>query len=235
LRISAQSSRVRYNVIGISNQSSRLRSIALLAALTAVNACGSDGNPREDAAVSETGGDRPSIQDAPDATDVADGADGKDARDGGACQPPLTQDGTCNSIALRGATVGSTCSAAPIPSPGGGAIEDGTYVLDAMTFYGTCPANAAHQRTNWIICGGSWQAVEEIERIAGSPDAGLVTERVGVSMMLQSTSAAGDVSCWFAPGTAPTRVSWGYDAAAGRLSLYIPIAPGVRVDSFIRQ
>jgi len=212
--------------------------LAVLVALTSVDACGGDSNPRQDAAVAEAGDDRPSMPDAPDVQDrpdTGDLPDHADGGDGGACQPPLTQDGTCNSIPLRGSTIGSTCSAAPVPSPSGGPIEDGTYVLDAMTFYGTCPAKAAQQRTNWVICGGSWQAVEEIERVGGNPDAGLVTERVGVSTMLQATSVAGDVSCWFAPDTGPSRVSWGYDATPGHLRLYIPIAPGVRVDSFTRQ
>jgi hypothetical protein len=195
--------------------------------------CGGSIDPRQDAAAdatfeaaAETGDDRPSTADARDAANRAEG---------GTCPPPVTQDGTCNSIPLRGVTIRSTCSPAPIPQPGGGSIDDGTYVLDTMTFYGTCPANAAQQRTTWVICGGSWQMIEELERISGNPDAGLLTERVGVSMMLQPTSVTGDVVCWFAPGTGPSRVTWSYDATPGHLSLYIPIAPGVRVDSFTRQ
>jgi hypothetical protein len=59
-----------------------------------------------------------------------DGSNGRTA-DGG------TGDG-CNSLALLGPTITSTCANGVAPQPTGGPIIDGTYVLTAMTFYGGC-------------------------------------------------------------------------------------------------
>jgi hypothetical protein len=153
---------------------------------------------------------------------------------GGTCPAPVTQDGTCNAIALRGTTIRSTCSTAPAPQPSGGAIDDGVYVLDTVTFYGTCPTTA-QQRTTWVVCGTSWQTVEEVEKVSGNPDAGTLIQRVGLSVTRQSSSVIGNVGCWYGTGTGPSQVSWGYDASPGHLSLYIPFNPGVRVDTFTRQ
>lgn len=157
------------------------------------------------------------------------------SEEGGACNLDLTHDGTCNSIPLAAGGIASTCSSGAAPTPQGGAIEDGTYVLDSMTYYGTCPSAPVHQSTTWIVCGQSWQSVQQFDRVTGDPDAGTQIERIGVTAQLQSSSITATVDCWYTDAAAPTQVTWTYDAAPGHLVLYIAENPGVRADSFTRQ
>jgi len=155
--------------------------------------------------------------------------------DAGSCQLPITQDGTCNSVALVGPTITSTCSTDPAPVARGGVVEDGTYVLDSATTYGNCAAGAGQQRITWVICGNAWETVQEVQSVSGNPDAGLITERIGLSVTPQQTSVMGSIGCWNVPGTGPSAVTWDYDATPGHLSLYIKLNPGVRVDSFTKR
>ena len=172
----------------------------------------------------------------PDVAGDQPAADAADAPDTGSCQLEITQDGTCNAVALQGATIQSTCSTAAAPVASGGTIEDGTYVLEASTYYGGCPGATPQRRITWVICGNAWETVQEDQRVAGNPDGGLITERVGFSMVtLAAASIQARIGCWNAPGTAQPGAIWGYDATPGHLALYISTSPGVLVDSFRKQ
>jgi len=74
-----------------------------------------------------------------------DARDARDAPGTGSCQLEITQDGTCNALALQGTTITSTCSTAAAPVASGGTIEDGTYVLETSTYYGSCPVAMSNQ------------------------------------------------------------------------------------------
>lgn len=201
-----------------------------------MTACaGSSPQGRHDAAVDADSGQ--SLTDALSKDRSAAENDGHhpDGSDATTCDPETTSDGTCNRLDLVGATITSTCSSASVPQPIGGTIEEGAYVLTSMTYFGTCPAAGAEERATWAICGASWETVQELERVSGKPDAGIVTQRLGLSVTVAATSIAGDIGCWSATGAPPTAVSWGYDATPGHLALHIPVTPGVRVDSYSRQ
>ena len=187
-----------------------------------------DTPPQSDLTVGEPAGDGPPF--------TIDARDARDAPGTGSCQLEITQDGTCNALALQGTTITSTCSTAAAPVASGGTIEDGTYVLETSTYYGSCPVAMSQQRITWVICGSSWETVQEVQRIAGNPDGGLIIERVGFSpVTLDAASIQARIGCWNAPGTAQPGVIWGYDATPGHLALYISTSPGVHVDSFRKQ
>ena len=97
--------------------------------------------------------------------DAGAGADGADAF---ACALTATNPTTCNALTPSGPLIVDMCVAGEPPTPQGGPIQDGVYVLDSVTYYG---ATAGHcvvttsgktERITWVVCGNDWQSVEEL-------------------------------------------------------------------------
>jgi hypothetical protein len=148
---------------------------------------------------------------------------------------PAGVTGTCNTIVPQGARIVSTCSTAAVPMPQGGAIQDGTYVLDAITYFGACPGAADFGRYTWQMCGSSWTTAQEVPRIAGDLDAGFDVLRVSLAALVQNMTITLTVQC-SSPGQISAPPPWGYTASAGALVFYIKQAGGaVRADSYRLQ
>lgn len=146
------------------------------------------------------------------------------------CALSPTTNGTCNAVALQGTSIGSTCSTAAMPTPTGGAIQDGLYVLQSVTFYGSCPAAPRQERITWAVCGSTWETAQET-----TPDAGASTLRVSITPTIQGTSIQTMIDCIStgATGAGPT---WGYTASPSSLVLYVPNGTGsLIVDSYARH
>ncbi len=136
----------------------------------------------------------------------------------------------CNSLTPIGPLVPYECLGAPIPTPAGGTILDGTYVLTASAFYGTpCPA-PEQDRDIWYVCGNTWQAVQELT--AGTSPA--------VTYTYESTIAPTGASSFTLDVTCPTvtSVMRQYTATPTTLTLFVgdTMGPGTgRVDTYTRQ
>jgi hypothetical protein len=56
-----------------------------------------------------------------------------------------------------GASVQQVWSSAPTPSPTGGTLTDGIYVLQAVNVYGQCPGALNPVASTIYVCGNNWQ------------------------------------------------------------------------------
>jgi hypothetical protein len=118
------------------------------------------------------------------------------------------------------------CSSQSLPTGAGGTIRDGAYVLVASTYHGTCPA-AEVDRFTWLVCGRSWQTVEE------ATTGGTTTTRHGnVTVTATGASLNAQFTCGATGG-----ITYGYDASPTTLTLYVPgvAANSGRVDTFARE
>jgi hypothetical protein len=149
-----------------------------------------------------------------------------------ACTPLTSDAGACNDLQPSGAAIPVLCEQGPAPSPSGGDIVDGTYVLEASHFYGGCPTPGEVDRIVWFICGTSWATVQE----ATQPATGIPTVlRLDGSANVTAAPPMVDVALVCAPpGTPGGR--FGYDATPTSLTLYVYAYGGgsVRVDRFSR-
>jgi hypothetical protein len=122
------------------------------------------------------------------------------------------------------------CNPGTAPTPVGGTIADGTYTLQSEVFYGpNCPA-AEEDRNIWLICGSSWQTVQEFTPVGMATQTHwynfTVTQTGGPNLNLAGV-------CGFT-STAPLM----YDATPSTLTLYVGggTTPGTgRVDTYVRQ
>jgi len=82
--------------------------------------------------------------------------------------------GACNAVPQLGSQVSFICSMGVAPTPQGGSIVDGTYVLTAVIFYGGCPAPTPTSIAETVIfSGGTFQVVAtpsggEVQRTTGT-------------------------------------------------------------------
>jgi hypothetical protein len=147
-----------------------------------------------------------------------------------ACKP-LGGGGTCNQLAATGSPVNVVCTptGTAFPTPSGGPIVDGTYVLVASRFYGECPG-PDRERITWVLCGEAWSTVQE-QDVVGSPT---TTQHIDGNVTLSGASLRFTPTCPV-PGVPVT--SFGYDATATTLQIYVyGYGQGrVRVDEFQRQ
>jgi hypothetical protein len=117
----------------------------------------------------------------------------------------------------------------PLPPAQGGAITNGVYVLATATYYGsTCPSPEV-DRDRWLVCGTTWQTLQDFSTNGGSPmstaDNFNVTKS-GTSLQLQGVCGV------------TASYTFSYSATPTTLSLYIPGAntPGEgRVDVYTLQ
>jgi hypothetical protein len=153
-----------------------------------------------------------------------------EAGDGMGCVSVGNRGGACNSLAATGNPVPAECVAAPVPSPNGGTIADGIYVLERSRFYGGCPTVEA-DRIVWQVCGSSWQTEQEVTMGMNTEDR---TIDATVQINPANATVAFDLTC--APNGTPNETV-GYFATPTSLSLFIyQYGPGiVRVDDLARQ
>ncbi len=151
---------------------------------------------------------------------------------GGSCSPTPPDGAACNSLEPEGALVPYVCLGGTMPTPVGGTIVDGKYVLMSSAFYGTpCPA-PEQDRDTWYVCGTNWQAVQENTLGTGMPmvhtyDAN-VTPTGTSSLSLQITCGTGMVET----------IMFQYDATPTTLTLYVGGGTGAgsgRVDTYMKQ
>lgn len=115
-----------------------------------------------------------------------------------------------------------------MPTPHGGTIADGTYLMTSATYYGmNCP-QPEQDRNEWLVCGTTWQTVQE-STATGAPKDNwfdLNVTATGTTLQLQGV-------CGFTQS-----ISFPYDATPTTLTLYVggSTTPGEgRVDVYTRQ
>jgi hypothetical protein len=156
-------------------------------------------------------------------TDAADGAS--------ACALPVLDPAACNAVPDAPSMITSTCSLTSAPPATGGKVEDGTYLLDSMTYFGTCPAAPDVEADSWTICGSEWDTRQE----TGVPS---VVRRIDTTASFAGAVVTVSIHCIdVAPSTGTPSGSevWGYDATPGRLVLHVPVMGGQRFDAYVKR
>jgi hypothetical protein len=180
-------------------------------------------------AMDALGGDAPSVASDSGEPDVLAAMPDAGNADAGACLHSPAGAGVCNSLTVSGSPVSVVCmSGQTLPQPGaGGTVANGQYVLTASTYFGACPSPET-DRITWLICGSSWQTVQE------STLNGMTTDAYLNAFVSTSGSRASiDLVCG-----QMTMATFGYDATPTTLTLYQPSAGNAaigRVDTFTRQ
>jgi hypothetical protein len=144
------------------------------------------------------------------------------------CDPllPDLDGGTCNALQPLGDPVPVTCAPDPAPTPSGGTIVDGDYVLVASTFYLGCPYPGEDDRISWHLCGASWSTVQE-ETYSGAT----TVKSIHVTSQVQGTSAQLVPDC---PAGLPPE-TFGYDATPDSLTFYVGVYGGpLRLDHLVK-
>jgi hypothetical protein len=142
------------------------------------------------------------------------------------CPAAAAPAGSCSALVVSGEPVVVGASSGTAPTPSGGTVEDGTYVLVGSTFYGESPP-AEQDRITWLVCGSAWETAQETRLNGGAPQLLLLDATVTAT----GTSLGVDVTC--GPRSSTT---FGFDASPGMLRLYVTgYAPGLRVDTLVRM
>jgi hypothetical protein len=119
-----------------------------------------------------------------------------------------------------------------MPTPIGGTIVDGTYVLMSSSFYGTPCPEPEQDRDTWFVCGTLWQAVQE--NTLGTGTAMTHWYDANVTPMGASTLSL-QITC----GTPMIEtIMFQYDATPTTLTLYVGGGTGTgsgRVDTYAKQ
>jgi hypothetical protein len=146
------------------------------------------------------------------------------------CIPAGPAGSACNALSPAGRSVHSACVSGPAPSPAGGTIVDGTYVLVASRFFGGCPIDET-DRIVWQVCGSAWATVQEVM----APNE-MDVKTIDATADVEPGNATVGFTLTCAPNGTPN-VRFGYDATPASLTLYVyQYGPGiVRVDDFALQ
>jgi hypothetical protein len=144
-----------------------------------------------------------------------------------ACVPARPDAGACNALLPTGGPIAVVCDPSPPPTPIGGVVADGTYVLVSSTFHGPCTLPES-DRITWSVCGSAWSTVQE-STLAGNT----TTQHIDGEATLRGTSLGLQTSC----GTSVSSTAFDFDATPTTLTLYVHgFGPGtVRVDAFVRR
>jgi hypothetical protein len=128
---------------------------------------------------------------------------------------PLGYGGTapvCNQLAEDAPTYGLTADPGAAPTPLGGIVVDGTYVLNRQTIYGmTLPATEMG-RVKVEITGSTWQQAEAILPYDVNPD-----RHTTSTFSVQGTSLTMTRTC---PSAGQPEIS-AYTADASSLTLFV--------------
>ena len=151
-----------------------------------------------------------------------------DAATCGIAEVPMT----CNAINPTGPMVHPTCVSSEPPQPQGGTLEDGTYLLQAFTYYGSCPTAGADFLSMWVACNGRWDLGQNTASLDGGPTTPL---RANYTTTVQGTTIAFTTTCDATPGTT-SMMSRGYTATPGHLRFIFEGTPGtVSVGEYAKQ
>jgi hypothetical protein len=164
-----------------------------------------------------------------DATHGGDAALADSDSSNGTCFSAPNDAGTCNDVQPQGGLITSTCSTGPTPTPMGGTIEDGTYVLTSTTYFGNCPGTQVFGISG-TICGNTWQFVVT----APSADGGAVeTARVNFARVPATGASLNIVyTCYTQQvGGLPTM----YTASPGQVIVYGGSAPSLSAETYVKQ
>jgi hypothetical protein len=163
---------------------------------------------------------------------AADGSGGgPDApeSDGTTCSITENDAGTCSSVVASGPMITATCSSGEPPQAQGGTVEDGTYVLSAVTHYGTCPPTADMASTTWVICGDHW----DVAQLSPVPDAALTPiVRLNFLASIQGTTIDFTLACGNTTGGVTMR---GYSSSGGKLTFVYSVNSEVTVSEYVKQ
>jgi len=116
---------------------------------------------------------------------------------------------TCNGVAIQGAAVGTTChTGGAAPTPSGGTVRDGVYVITGADYYGSSACSTSQVHAVWDVCGSTWATAQQ-------GTAGDVTTYMMSSSFSGATVSLG-ITC--PQPTESTQAS--YDATDTTLTLY---------------
>jgi hypothetical protein len=168
------------------------------------------------------------VNDAPDdaPADVAQEA----AFDAGPCSLAPLDGGACNALTVTGNPITATCmNNVTLPTPVGGPIYNGHYVLTKIEYYddpnGCVQAQA--QKQDYSICGDDWETVEQ----SGAQP----VTNIDITAAPSGTTLALTLTC---PNAA--NVTWTYDATSTQLVFYLPEigldgGKALRADTFTKM
>jgi hypothetical protein len=149
--------------------------------------------------------------DGPYGTGDGSQADTSPPPDGAACTLGEVFTPPCNAIAPSGPVVTSTCASGAPPAPQGGAVADGTYVLESATWYGSCPQAGTLQAT-LVTCGGVWNEAENVTAL----DAAVNLLRVNFTAAIEDASVVLNPIC--TTGSPMAGGAYGFSVAGTRLT-----------------
>jgi len=117
-----------------------------------------------------------------------------------------------------------------LPTPQGGSITNGVYVLAAATYYGMACPSPEVDRDRWLVCGTTWQTFQDYAT-NGGPEMTTaynfnVTQSSGTNITLQGVCGI------------TTPYTFGYSTTPTTITFYIPTpnTPGEgRVDVYTLQ
>jgi hypothetical protein len=211
--------------------------VTCLAAL-AIAACSSSGGgqgstPDAGSDVS-SGGDGPTTNDSATGGDTGTGNDSPagdgpvgpgDAAGDASCAVIELPSPMCNDIVASGPLVMTTTSAGTPPQPQGGAVADGTYVLQTATYYGGSPSMQTFQ-TTWVICGDSWDVIDNL--IAA--DGGVTPIHVNYTASVQGSAIVLNPRC-ASLQSVNTSMNVSFSVSGGQLTLFQTVQGGVMLVS----
>jgi hypothetical protein len=126
----------------------------------------------------------------------------------------------CNSLPLFDApVVEPECATGSEPTPTGGAIANGVYILQSSAYYGGCPGTTTLQ-TTWSLCNAQWESAQQTNGID-------VPLNALASIDPTSATVSLTIVC-----PMPNAATYGYDATPTTLALHVPVDSYVRVDTF---
>lgn len=188
-----------------------------------VDASSGDGEPTDSFTASDSPADAAA---APTDGGVQGASDGFASGDSSQCSLPIEQAGVCNDVPLEGSAVTPTCVAAEPPTPGGGTIANGTYVLRSVVLYGACPSEGTFV-TTWDICGNQWQVVQN-DLEAGAP-----TLRVNFTADMGAASVTLTATCTANINEGTSMRS--YTASGSQLQFIQLVEGATSVETYQRQ
>jgi hypothetical protein len=199
---------------------------------------GHDGSAAADASAGDDGSVGADSGDAASASQTGDAPGGgttdANAEAATSCvATPAADGGACNAVRVTGSPVPIPCAGSQTPpTPTGGAIADGTYVLTSSTYYGTCP-QPEQDRITWSICGGTWQTAQE-----GTVNGSTMLKLYDAAVSPSGNTLNIQLTCGQATGQM-TMLTFGYDATPTTLTLFTwaptTPTPNGRMDVFRRQ
>ena len=148
--------------------------------------------------------------------------------DAGACPPlSLADGGACNALTVTGSSIVPSCHNTAPPTPVGGPIYNGHYVLTKIDYYkpASCPTEA--EQIDWAICGNVWATVQASQN---NP-----TQHINASVTPTGSTLDINLTC---PN--PATATWTYDATSSGIVFYLSLTgadggKAVRADTYVKM